>query len=558
MPKIKRSYSTILLFFIVLALFFTRLWNLSWGLPFPFHPDERNMAVSVQQLSCPDVTDIKNCLNPNFFAYGQFPLYLAFFLDKTARFFTHNLQGNFSLPETTLILRIISAFFSIATVWLFWKIIEAFDEDLNLWLKSSILFIFIFSPALIQFAHFGTTESALLFFYTAITYVSLLLAQSKISERKFIITSSVLIGLSVATKISSGIFAVLPVLSYLYHFRTKKKSAHKLTRLFIWGALSGFIAVLFSPHNLISFNDFISAINYESAVAQGTEVFYTRSFFHTIPILYQSFHIFPYSLGLPVFILFILGLFFLPWKKEFNLLRISFLIYFLPTAFLYAKWSRFMAPVIPIMILIASLLVIQIYKKLQKMQFLVYFLIFLSVINGIAFMSVYLKSDIRLEASRWIYNTAPSGSYLLSETANVVDIPIDTQDTGKAYILNSFDFYHLDENQTLQSSLKKAIDHADYIIIPSRRVFKNNTCFDEFTLKKNNSPACKELIQKYPLVNAYYENLFNGNLGFEKVAEFSSYPEITIGEKSLILPDEDAEETWTVFDHPVIRIYKKM
>ena len=47
--------------------------------------------------------------------------------------------------------------------------------------------------------------------------------------------------------------------------------------------------------------------------------------------------------------------------------------------------------------------------------------------------------------------------------------------------------------------------------------------------------------------NEYYEKLFSGELGFSKVAEFSS------GQN-----DEAAEETFTVFDHPVIRIFKKV
>ena len=54
------------------------------------------------------------------------------------------------------------------------------------------------------------------------------------------------------------------------------------------------------------------------------------------------------------------------------------------------------------------------------------------------------------------------------------------------------------------------------------------------------------LKQKYPILNKYYDDLFSGKLGFTKVAEFSAG-----------LNDEQAEETWTVFDHPVIRIYKK-
>jgi len=56
----------------------------------------------------------------------------------------------------------------------------------------------------------------------------------------------------------------------------------------------------------------------------------------------------------------------------------------------------------------------------------------------------------------------------------------------------------------------------------------------------------------------YYNLLYSGELGFEKVAEITSFPQLVIGRWSLVFPDEDVEETATVFDHPVIRIYKKV
>ena len=86
----------------------------------------------------------------------------------------------------------------------------------------------------------------------------------------------------------------------------------------------------------------------------------------------------------------------------------------------------------------------------------------------------------------------------------------------------------MDENSQLQEELKEHLAKADYIFVPSRRIFAN-------------------LNNRYPLLNKYYTDLFSGKLGFEKVAEFSAG-----------LNDEQAEETWSVFDHPVIRIYKRI
>ena len=152
------------------------------------------------------------------------------------------------------------------------------------------------------------------------------------------------------------------------------------------------------------------------------------------------------------------------------------------------------------------------------------------ILPGISYLSIYQKPDVRFQASEWIYNNIQQGSYILSETANVVDIPFEIpgENINKNYSVISFNFYDLDGNRQLQEELKQHLKKADYIFVPSRRIFAN--------VKKKDSPVLEK----------YYQDLFSGKLGFKKVAEFSSG-----------LNDESAEETWTVFDHPVIRIYKR-
>ena len=142
------------------------------------------------------------------------------------------------------------------------------------------------------------------------------------------------------------------------------------------------------------------------------------------------------------------------------------------------------------------------------------------------YLSIYQKPDIRFQATDWINKYIPENSLVLSETANVVDIPLINKNNINVI---SFNFYELDNDPEIKTQFNNYLQKANYIFVPSRRIFANHP--------KN----------KYPMLNDYYEKLFSGKLGFVKVAEFSSG-----------LNDEKAEETWTVFDHPMIRIYKKI
>jgi len=537
-PKIKwLAWGT-----VIILLVYTRFINLSWGLPFPFHPDERNIANAIQSMSCDirySIFDIRTCFNPHFFAYGQLPIYLGYILVILSRIVT-GVSGFIRFEEAVLALRFISAIASVATVFVSLKILKQLIPNT----KYSILYTLplIFSPVLIQLAHFGTTESLLMFFLTWIVYLSLKLTSRSDSKEadSICIWIGVVTGLAIATKVSALLFAVVPLFAIVaLPLKSDSESRYqdfleRFNVLVFVGFITGATAVLFSPHSLLSWKEFIGSIIYESEVASGVaKVFYTRSFDGSVPVLYQFQSIFPYALGWPIFTVFLAGFIFLPWKKNVNILRVAFVLYFLPSAFLFAKWTRFMAPLFPLMIIFAILIASRLPKRLGYITYLAL------IIPGIIFLKVYATPDIRFQASEWMMKNIPDKSYILQETANVVDLPVlpfsyelpinVTQGKQVPSFKNvSFNYYDLDAEPKLQQELKAHLAKADYIVIPSRRIFKNHP-------KK-----------KYPILAKYYEDLFSGKLGFKQVAMFK------------VLDDEDAEETWTVFDHPVIRIYKRI
>lgn len=474
-----------LLIAILILATFLRFYNLMWGGGYFFHPDEGNMARSIGQMN------IDDRLYPEFFAYGQLPLYGAYILAIVAQsiwtlFSEHSILQmplfmQFSRPmvapvshaSAVLWLRVIAATASVTTVWLVYKVTRNLLASTNTKPNGSYVvskktkvtysvaglvagLLAAFTPGLIQSAHFGTTESLLSMFYLAIVAVSFTIARAQLAGdnrlvRYSTVFAGVLLGAALGSKITALSFAAAPFIALLFSAKVGKgpwrarigSSFVAILYFLVFLTTAGLFFMISSPYHILAYDNFLSSSGYETSVATGEFVaFYTRQFIDTTPFLFPAKHIAPYVLGLPLFVLglfgIVTGLLHLFGRKTPRLLRIyitvllgSMSVFLVANSVLFIKWTRFLIPIIPVWPIMAGYFLYAIWKifnrKFKSLHVLttaiLATLVILTLLPGLKFFTMYTRPDSREQASRWIYEYIPDGSYILSETGNVVDIP---------------------------------------------------------------------------------------------------------------------------------------
>ncbi len=302
--SINKNHKFVLLSLIAIGVFF-RFYNLNWGVPFYFHPDERNIASSVSQLQFPDQ------MNPHFFAYGSLPIYTIYFTGLLTNIFSNCVLetanclplevprsgtewGSVSLEQAIVISRIFSAVFSLALIPLLFSIGKRLGNTI-IGLASATLATL--SVGLIQFAHFGTFEMWLAFFSLLLFFLCLKINEN--AKIKLVVYAGVIIGALVSIKVSSLTLVPLPFIALLF----PNKQLRKFVFLVAIGAATYF---LISPFVLLDLPAFQHSMNYESSVALGTlPVFYTDGFYNTTPILYQFIHVYSFLINPLLTILFV-------------------------------------------------------------------------------------------------------------------------------------------------------------------------------------------------------------------------------------------------------------
>jgi len=520
--------------FLLLSLFLTRFVGLNWGYPYLFHPDENNISSSLLQLSCRDLqtTGLSECFNPHFYAYGQLPIYLG-------RVVLSLLELFFQTPENRAVgasfaLRLISALASVLTAGVLYRWLK--QEFVKEWPALVGVMLYIFSPIFIQFAHFGTTESLLLLLFVSLLYL-----------RNRNLLSGFLIGLSGAIKLSALILAIVPLLQ-LFQGAKFSLSKEKWKGLFLSGLSAILTFVLFTPHYWLNFAAFSQSLAYEAGVASGSlRVFYTEQFKETVPLLFTLRAILPYALGWGQLILAIIGSLVALIQKRLRLLFV-FSILLGYQLMLYAQWARFWLYLYPLFLYFATLSLVELRRVSTRFfGFVVLFLTLGQILTGLAFFSIYLKEDSRLSAAAYLLKRAPKEAVIAAESANVVDLSL--RGFWPNYYSNYL--YDIETNPALRQKVFKILAKADYVVVDSRRVFRNYSCFYFVKGKLKEEASCSKT-KRYSFIGRYYSLLFNSGK-FRLVATFSSFPELG----KWYWEDENAEETISVFDHPVVRIYQR-
>lgn len=524
---------------LLLVIFFTciggflRFYNLNWDDGHSFHPDERNIANAVARI------EFFEQLNPGFFAYGGFSIYLYRATGDIFSLVTKSAIWNTDWGHINLIGRFYSAFFSTLTIPLiFFLAKKVFTKEVAL----IAIFLATFTVSFIQTAHFGITESFLALMATLIALFSINLLENPSIINYLMLGFAG--GLITATKTTAFSFLLFPITSHF--FITAKRGRHirnSILSLLVF-LLSGVITfAVFSPYTFLSFTKFIESMRYESGVALGTlAVPYTLQFTNTPPYLFQIENFF-WQLG-PAAIPALLGipfLFFYAFKKRnpVILILLSFpTIYFLYVGAWHTKFIRFMLPLLPFLIIIASWFLSEVKKRFKLAGILlISFMCLITCLWAIAFFTIYTKEQTRITASRWMYYNIAANSKILGEHWDD-GLPVSISFFNpSAYRIEQLTIYDPDNEQKINYYAEK-LATADYIVINSRRLYG----------------TLIHLTEKYPITSRYYTLLFGDKLGYEKVAEFTSYPALF----GIEVNDDASEETFQIYEHPKVMIFKNI
>lgn len=519
-----------------------RFHNLSWGAPYFFHPDERNIASSVTKLS------LTESMNPKFFAYGTLPIYTIYFTGLFKNFISQ--QPNIFLvnfEDAIIIGRLFSAFFSTLLLFLIYKISEIIINKNGALVATSLASL---SVGFIQYSHFATFETWLTFFTTLLLYI--FLKYLKTLKKIYLLYIGITLGILISIKISSLIFLPL-ILLLVFGTEIKnlknKKSLNFLNleksvlSILLITSLSVLVVFLTSPYFWIDMSSFLGSIKYETEVATGKlPVFYTQSFTETIPIFYQLTKVFPFILNPFVFIAFLFSIPFSVYallkEKNFSIILVLFffLITFLSQAFLFVKWTRYYIPALPfIYLIIAFSLDTKIVKKINKRNLFSIALILLSFVYSFSFIkTVHFNNFTTILASEWAKQNIKGDPNIVSEVYDMGIVPFNDLSN-----ITLFNFYDLESDTQKPLELEALVQKAEYIILPSQRILKDRLSNQKL----------------YPEGYKFYTNLFNGARGYKKIYETPC----DVFCKILYFGDpiNSYEATINVFDRPTVFIFKK-
>ncbi|HUW21265.1 MAG TPA: phospholipid carrier-dependent glycosyltransferase [Candidatus Bathyarchaeia archaeon] len=562
-----------LTFIIILLLGLSiRTLNLNWDENQHLHPDERFLTMVGVQIKFPasfsDYLDPSiSSLNPynnnyNFFVYGTFPLNFVKLVAESFKLADYN--------RFTIVGRAISALLETAVLILvFFVSRELFEKDrqrnkIALW----ALFFYAISVLPIQLAHFFAVEPFLVFGNTLGLYLLFHLINHPKNNAIISALMGVVIGLALASKVTA-IFGIATILLGLIFMLIKERKPLQATSSILIFIIFTYLFLrigdprIFSSRNFfdLSLNQqFINNLKELASFNRPESLFPPAiQWIKTKPIIFPLKNLILRGLGLPLGVLAILALIEqslrivkkikkLVQKKSMKLIGTSDINLFLTVTFVtgtffyqgiqFAKGMRYFYPIYPFLAILTAAFFQRNTSKLIIWRWILGILV---LIYPLSFLSIYLHPHSRITASYWIYKNIPADSFLAGEHWDDW-LPISFKgNPASIYKGEQLPLYN-QENQEKWKEINKILEKTDYLILSSNRL----------------SGSIPKLPEIYPQTSKYYQELFEEKLDFIRVAEFVSYPCFPpVGKPLFCFPDQDADESFTVYDHPKVIIFAR-
>ena len=566
------THKTKIIFLLILSLgALFRFTGLNWDHNNHLHPDERFLTMVGNAITWPTsftqyLDTNASPLNPhnhnfNFYVYGTYPVYLVKLI---AHFLTQD-----TYHGLVLVGRATSALFDLGTLVLVFLITHKLTSRTT----SALLAMFSYAVSVlpIQLSHFFAVDPYLTFFLALSFYALLFLTASPG------IVTSVFLGifyaLAVSAKISALLFLPLIGLFFIHAFLKTKKIIH----LFLYGLVTFIVFLttlrvsypyLFSADSLLpsglnervldNWRQLKSFDNSQAWFPPATMWINAPSYSYPLENLLL------WGLGLPLGAVSLLSLpyILIHYRRHLLLLVGVWILWlFLYQGAQFAMPMRYFYPIYPFLAVSSGVFMHDLSQKLKRPgHFLLVGFGTVLLFWPVSFLSIYTRPHARVEASTWIQFHIPPGSTLSCEhwddclplggpgNYTFVEFPLFNPDTPQKWL-----------------DMAARLDQIDYIVLTSNRLYGSIMTV----------PA------RFPTTSTYYQKLFSGELGFTKIAEFSSRPNLPIPSVSICLTppgiyygkiafssqecplpgvsfvDDYADETFTVYDHPKVLIFQK-
>ncbi len=582
---------------VILSGLVLRTWNVNFDGGLNAHPDERSTTcIYAPTIGLPSslgefLNPRRSPLNPLWdphdarrrsFTYGHFPLYLGILTGGVMRMLAEP-ASHLPLPDRTIALlarasgpcegvavagRLMIAFLDTWTVFLLFLLGRRLYGAAGGLLAATF---YTYTAQAVQLSHFFAMDPASTTFVVLAIYGGLLMVQER--SWRGIVFAGLGAGLAISAKFSALPVLAVPVTAALITaVRDERGLASGERRSWVsmrWALSSSVVALLVafaaffvtSPYAVLDWVHYIQATVIEQGrMVRGIDdIPYTRQYRGSTPYLYFIEQQVVWGMGLPLGLAAMMGsvwalvrLFLLRAKPGELLVWVWLAPYFGITGAFLAKFNRYMSPVLPFILLFAAGLITWLWRFGSKRQVklaarLPAALLALLAVGGGLFWSlayvngVYGHEHTWITASRWMYDEAPAGSVILWEEwddALPVTIFGEPGMDAASHGLRHIAWAPYDEDtEEKYEILRQKLKEADYVIYSSNRLYG----------------SVDELPERYPMTIRYYELMFGEQLGFVNVADFTSPPRLL----DVSFPDQGADESWTLYDHPRVSIFAK-